>query len=318
MEGLTREHVKSQFVPILNAYNMRKGVIVTKTAQAAKEHESQEVAIALGYTTSGIPNLLNAVQQKLATDVTGLMSWLGESTPDLVLMQSAILYEQARYQLFKKIRIAAEAKEILTQEHQMLVDTFKTAVETKTSDLDANMEVLRLEWQENDEQFDFDTEAREERLQASRVQAAADLKYQRDRKRVVLRSTYIQKGRELERELNASTKDREKDWNQRRRVLDLSKVQIENYRELIATYPDAVKEVLDDSRKKAIEEAHAAETTASALREQEFVSRQNMHTLHLDNYQKTIDDNEVVIASLQENIAQAYAKLQHLSEQVIQ
>ncbi len=300
--SMSREDVLKTFAPLLQSFGHGPAPVATK-AEAAEQAKAREiVARAASYTVESIVKSLADVQVELGGAIDGLGDQLEREASKLGELRHALASESSRLDDLRNTRVAAEALEILIQDHKKKDETLDARAQSERQDLEDKIGKQREAWaREEAERAQARAEA--EAAQARDRKAKEEqYTYEIDRQRKLGTDEFAEKKRLLERSLSETGATRDKNWGEREKVLAAANAEIEALRARAEAAPKQLEEEAKKARERAI-----GRITAEAKHEAELQERESA---------ANIEVFELRIKALEERIARQVAQLGELQKQL--
>jgi len=298
----SRDEILKAFSPLIRTFESQVAKVATK-AEAAQEAADREVVErAADYSVEGIVKGLAELQLSFGGAVEALSDQVSGESVKLGELRRAIDVERVRHTRLHSTRVAADALEILKQDHARSLEEFEASAAEDRADLDEKIAEKREEWSEEAAAL---TEANAEydaNLAKERAQAKADHGYEIERQAKLTADANADRRREVERALADSDAAKDKDWTAREKELDSHSAEIQTLRDEVGGYEAAIAEATKKARETAI-----AAVGRDAKHEAELLSRETAANLEV---------YDAKIKSLEATIAQQSGELDKLSEQL--
>ncbi|MBL8976110.1 MAG: hypothetical protein JNK56_36235, partial [Myxococcales bacterium] len=143
---MSREDVLKTFAPLLQSFGQGPAQVATK-AEAAEQAKAREIVDrAASYTVESIIKSLADVQVNLGGAIDGLADQLEREASKLGELRHAIASESRRLHDLRNTRVAAEALEILIQDHTKKVQALDDKAASERQELDDKIGKQRDAW----------------------------------------------------------------------------------------------------------------------------------------------------------------------------
>jgi hypothetical protein len=227
---------------------------------------------------------------------------LSVEVPKLEELRRAILVETRRLEELRHIRVAADALDILIQEHQDTSKAFEEKSQQERQSLDRDIAEKRHAWQQEQAEFDVAATVRQELMKKERERDEADYQYELERKRKIDADDYTSRKAVLERQIAEENAIKEVEWSGREKVLAGQQKTLEKYKSLVASFPQELEEATQKAREGTMQTIYEEADVQADLFEKEREADREVSTLK--------------IASLKETIEQQAKHIEHLSAQL--
>jgi hypothetical protein len=313
----TKQHLLDAFQQLFEARKPYPSRLATREEVAEKERDKRVVEAASTYTVESVVKGLAELQLHFGENIEGLAARLSTEIRKLEDVRRAIEVETRHLEDLRHITIAAEALNILTQEHQENARAFAADTARQRETLERDMTEKRQAWHKEQDMHEQSVAAYEATLQKERQQEEETYRYEVERQRKIDTDAYEQKKQQVEVELAETTAAKEKDWARREAILTGQQPLLDTYKATVQTFPQELAAAVQQAREEAIKAAqHAVKVTADLLEKEEAANRKvyeaEMQTLH-----DTISQQKAQIDALAAELKAALKQVQELSTKVI-
>jgi hypothetical protein len=287
--------------------------VETKEEEAEKAKNKQLLEVASTYTIDTIVKGLADLQLDFGTIINGLSDKLNTESSKLDELRKAIAIETEHRQELQQIRTVADALHILTQEHQEKLHTLEENATQQREIIAKDTLEKRKAWQK--EQADFETAWQEETtfITNTRQKEEADYQYTLERQRKIEVDNYEEAKRKLERELQESTREKEKNWVDREKFLTDHQVEFEENQKKAATFEEELKQAYTKAKEEAIQEVTREAKVKADLFEKEWESSQQGYELRVQSLGQTIEKQSQQIAEISAQLQATMKQAQDLA-----
>jgi len=150
-------------------------------------------------------------------------------------------------------------------------------------------------------------------LTAERQRQEADYQYELERNRKIKADEYEEFRRKLERELQQSNQEKDKDWTERERVLTANQALFEEYRKKVAAFPAEMEEATKKAYGEGISEVHQEAKVKSDLFEKEWEASKQSYELKIQSLEQKIQRQSEQITELTNQLQAALKQAQDLA-----
>lgn len=315
---MSRDDVLKTFAPLLHSFGHGPAPVATR-AEAAEQAKTREiVGRAASYTVESIIKSLADVQVNLGGAIDGLADQLEQEAQKLGELRHALGAETRRLDDLRNTRVAAEALEILNQDHKKKVQTLEDKAAGERQDLEDKITKQRDAW------------ARE---QAERAAAAAEAEaaqtkdrkgkeeqygYEIDRQRKLSADEFAEKKRLLERQLAESGAAKDKNWGEREKLLAGAAKEIERLRGVVEAAPKTLEEESKKARERAIGRITGEAKHEAELLEKESAANIEVFELKIKALEERIGRQLTQLADLHKQLTTALEQGQNLAHKAIE
>ena len=313
----TKQHILTAFRQLFEARKQFPSRLAMREEVAEKERDKRVVETASTYTVESVVKGLAELQLHFGTDIEGLAARLSTEIRKLEDVRRAIEVETRHFEALRHITIAAEALNILTQEHQETARTFAADAKQQRETLERDIAEKRHAWQKEQEGHEQSVAAYEAALQKERQQEEETYRYEVERKRKLETDAYEEKKQQVEVEGAETAAEKAKDWARREAILAGQQQVLETYKATVQTFPPELATAVQQAREEAIKAAqYTAKVRADLLAKEEEANRKvyeaEMQTLH-----ETLSQQKAQIDALSADLQVAFKQVQELNARAI-
>ena len=178
-----KDRILQAFQQLLATHKQTRSGVATKQDVAEREAERTIVEKASTYTVENIVKGLADLQLSFGNAVDSLTAQLAGEAPKLQELRQAIQIETRHLDQLRHIRTAADALDILTQEHEEKTRAFTEQSQQEQKMLDQEIIAAKHAWRQEQEEFDAALQQRQALLKKEREQEEADYQYDLERQR---------------------------------------------------------------------------------------------------------------------------------------
>ncbi len=300
--SMSRDEVLKTFAPLLHAFGHGPAPVATRAETADQAKAREVVARASSYTAESIVKSLAAVQVDLGGAIDGLAEQLEREASKLGELRQALGSESRRLGDLRNTRVAAEALEILIQDHKKKDEALTARAESERHDLAETIGKQRETWaREQAERTQARTQA-EAAQTRDRRSKEEEYSYEIERQRKLGADDFAEKKRLLDRTLAENGASLDKRWGEREALLASAGAEIEALRARVEAAPRQLEEEAKKARERAI-----GRITGEAKHEAELLERESA---------ANIEVFELKIKALDDRIARQLAQLTELQRQL--
>lgn len=298
-------------------YKQQETQVATKADLAISQRDKALVDQATSYTADTIFQALAKLQATFGESTSQLTRDMTAEVERLSQIQRAIQVEKARLDTLHNIQIAAEALNILQQEHQQACLRLDLLFEEKTTTLDAEMTQQRALWQQIRQDYEAERVKQQSTLEKTRHAEEEDYQYTVQRKQTLDADEYEKQKRTLERQLIEEAQLKEKDWAEREQYLTTHKATFEENKAKVEKAPKVLEEAVKKAREEAIRETHKDEENKAKLLEKELEAKRKAYELKIASFKQVIEDQKAQITDLSQKLQSASEQVQKLAMQAV-
>jgi hypothetical protein len=309
----SKAQILQTFHQLLADYKARGTRVATRQEEADKESGQQILEAASAYTINTIVRGLADLQLDFNSIVTNLSDKLTAETTKLDELRQAIEIETQRLQELQQFRVVADALHILRQEHQARLAVLAQDATQQQEAFNKVVTTTRKAWEQ--EQVEFEARGQEQRqfLELSRLQELEDYQYQLEQDRKLEADQYAEERRDLEREIQETTLEKDKHFTERELKLTQTQKQFADYQKRIETMPTELEEAIKKSREEGIREANQDAKVKADLLEKEWEASKRGHEFKVQALDVETQKKAQQIESLAQQLQSALQQAQDLA-----
>ena len=316
--SMSRDDVLRTFAPLLHSFGHGPAPVATK-AEAAEQARAREIVErAASYTVESIVKSLADAQVELGGAIDGLADQLEREASKLDELRHALGSESRRLEDLRNTRVAAEALEILIQDHKKKDETLDAKATSERLDLETKIATQHATWaREEAERAQARAEA--EAAQARERKAKEEqYTYEIDRQRKLSADEFAEKKRLLERTLSETGAARDKNWGEREKLLAAASGEIEALRAKVEAAPKQLEDETRKARERAIARITAEAKHEADLQERESAANIEVFELRIKALEERIGRQLNQLADLQRQLGTALEQGQNLAHKAIE
>lgn len=304
----SKAQILQNFQQILADKKKIESKVETKEQSAEKAKNKQLLEVASTYTIDSIVKGLADLQLDFGSITSGLSEKLKAESSKLDKLKRAIEIEAEQLQQLQQIRVVADAFHILTQEHQEKLTVLEQNATNQHEIIEKDTTQKRKIWGKEQQEFDAAVQEKTVFTIKQRQGEAADYQYDLQRERKIETDAYEETKRTSERELQESTREKDKNWAEREKLLSDNQAEFEKNQTKAAGFEEELKQAYTKAKEEAIQEVSREAKVKADLVEKEWEGSKQGYELKVQSLQQTI--------SLQtEQIAEISAQLQATMKQ---
>jgi len=313
MPNYDKNQILQQFNQLLAERKTAEAPIAVKQKQLQLEADQKTLETASTYTVESIVKGLAELQLDFNSRVDEISGKLSAEVSKLAELRRAIQVAKQHLNELQKIRIVAEALNILIQENEQNSATFENEAGQKRQNLENEIAATKAGWKKEQDEFEAANKERQERLKKERKKNEADYKYEVERKRKTELDNHEEKKRILERKLTEESEKYESDWAEREKVLTGQKAEMEKYQAMVATCEKELEDTVQKAQAEAIKEAQEKAALAADLFEKEVDANREVYELKIKSLEDSITKQAKQIEDLNVQLQAAVKQSQDLA-----
>jgi len=305
----SKQQLMQAFEQIIQEKQKLDSKIATKQEEAEKEKDKQILTAASGYTVDSIVKGLADLQLEFGSIVNELAEKLAKENSKLDELNRAIEVETQYLQQLQKIRVVADTLDVLTQEHQENLIKLEADIQKKREALEKEKQQKLQELEKEQTKFEEAERAYNELLTKNREKEQEEYQYKLENSRKINEDSYRETKRQLEREIQEVTRQKEKDWVEREKIIKQRQPLLEEYQKKVASFPTELDVEVKKAREEAIKDTSQKAKVEADLFEKEWEGSKQSYELKITSLEQTIERQNQQIESisnqLQETLKQA-------------
>ena len=306
------------FNKLLTKDRQSESKIATKEQEAEKKKNQQLLQKTLDYTVDNIINGMAALQLNFGIEINKLAENLTAESNKLAELKKAIAVEQEHLEHLNRVRLVADALDILNQEHQETISTLKANTAREKEAIVKEIAQVRKEWSKEQIKFEVSVQETAELLTQKRELEAADYQYELERQRTIESDEYEEDKRLQLRELAELESEKSKDWLEREQYLADNKAEFTKNQEKISSFEEKIKEEYNKAKGKAIKDADNKSKVEADLIEKEWSAMQQGYELKIESLTAVIERQTEQISELTSQLQEVNTQAQNLAMQAFQ
>jgi hypothetical protein len=305
--------IQAAFAKLRADYKLESTKVATKEDQAARQQDKILVEQAAGYTAENIFQALAKLQANFGQSIDGLTKDMTTEAEKLTQISQAIKVENQRLTTLHHIKIAAEALNILQQEHQQALQALDKDYQQQNESLELKMTQQRDIWQQQQQEFENTKTKQHSQQEQSRHTEEEEYEYQLKREHTETSDNYEKQKRDLEHQLAESERLKEKDWTTREQFLEKHQAEFAEYQTKVESIPKEIEEASKKAREKAIRDTTKSAETQATLLETEQASQRKSFELKIASLKQIVAEQKTQITQLNEQLTAAAQQVQQLA-----
>jgi hypothetical protein len=305
----SKAKILQNFQQILAENKKIESKVETKEQEAEKAKNKQLLEVASSYTIDSIVKGLADLQLDFGSVINGLSEKLSAESSKLDELKRGIEIETAQLQQLQQIRVVADALYILTQEHQEKIAALEQSATSQREVIEKDTIQKRKIWEKEQQEFEIQVQETTALTIKERQQEIADYRYELERSRKVETDEYEETQRKSERELQQSTREKEKNWIEREKVLSDNQAEFVKNQTKAAGFEEELKQAHVKAKEEAIQEVSREAKVKADLVDKEWEGTKQGYELKVQSLQQTIgrqtEQITEISAQLQATIKQA-------------
>lgn len=287
--------------------------VITKEQEAERAKDQQILELASTYTVDSIIKGLADLQLDVGSVVGGLAEQLSTEMAKLEQLRRAIQVETQRLQELRQVRVVADALYLLTLHHQEQLSQMDQQAQDQQEILEQEQTETRKLWEREYQEFELRVQEAAALQAQERARQEADYTYQIEREQQIKRDEYAETLRSMQRQLQESSRLKEKDWAEREQELQKNSSLLEEFQQKVAAFPAELEKQVNTAREEAIQEVSREAKIRAELFDKEWQGTQQGYELKIQSLELTIQRQVEQIQSLSLQLQEAMKQSQNLA-----
>jgi len=302
-----------QFEALRAEQKQQETRIATREQLDSRERDRALVRETAAHTPETLFQALAKLQTTFEETNDRLAKSMAAEVKRLADIQRAREVEQARLISLNNVRLAAEALDILRQEHQQALQTLDARYQKQFEQLDQEISQQRRAWTEEQESHDASRAKQLEALRKKRQQEEEEYTYQLARQYGEREAAHDKRRREWERELAEERQTREKAWAARETELASRQPELVDYQGRLEHMPQQLLEATQKARDDGFRDTVREEEHKAALLDKERTAKKQTWELRVEALNRTIAEQKAKLADLAEQLQSVSTQAQQLA-----
>lgn len=302
-----------QFEALRAEQKQQETRIATREQLDSRERDRALVRETAAHTPETLFQTLAKLQTTFEETNDRLAKSMAAEVKRLADIQRAREVEQARLISLNNVRLAAEALDILRQEHQQALQTLDARYQKQFEQLDQEISQQRRAWTEEKESHDASRAKQLEALRKKRQQEEEEYAYQLARQHGEQEAAHDKRRREWERQLAEERQTREKAWVAREAELASRQPELVDYQGRLEHMPQQLLEATQKARDDGFRDTVREEEHKAALLDKERTAKKQTWELRVEALNRTIAEQKAKLADLAEQLQSVSTQAQQLA-----
>ena len=309
----SKAQILQNFQQILADKKKIESKVETKEQSAEKAKNKQLLEVASTYTIDSIIKGLADLQLDFGSITSGLSEKLKQESSKLDELKRAIEIEAQQLQELQQIRVVADAFHILTQEHQEKLTVLEQNATNQREIIEKDTTQKRKIWGKEQQEFDAAVQEKTAFTIKQRQGEAADYQYDLQRERKIETDAYEETKRTSEREMQEFTREKDKNWVEREKLLSDNQAEFEKNQTKVAGFEEELKQAYTKAKEEAIQEVSREAKVKADLVDKEWEGSKQGYELKVQSLQQTIERQTEQIAEISAQLQATMKQAQDLA-----
>ncbi len=307
------QQLRDRFLQLRTDQQQRLKQFATREQLAQKEKDRQLVAETANYTVEALFATLSKLQTTFSETREALSKEMVAEVNRLADIRQATAVEKRRLTMLQQVQIAAEACNLLKQEHEQQLHNLEQESRDKHSKLAQEQAQQRAVWAREQQEYEAAQRKQQQERDKQRQQHEEEQRYQRQRDELTATSEFERLQREQTQQFADQQYEKEKDWAAREAELAKQAANQASYAEKVANMPSELEAAVKKAREDAIRDTTSEENHKAALLDKERQSQKQGFALQIASLEKTLATQHTELASLNSKLQQTAAEAQRLA-----
>ncbi len=309
----SKSQILQNFQEILADKKKIESKVETKEQSAEKAKNKQLLEVASTYTIDSIVKGLADLQLDFGSITSGLSEKLKQESSKLDELKRAIEIEAEQLQQLQQIRVVADAFHILNEEHQEKLTVLEQNAANQREILEKDTTQKRKIWGKEQQEFEAAVQEKTAFTIKQRLGEAADYQYDLQRQRKIETDAYEETKRTSERDLQESTREKEKNWVEREKLLSDNQAEFEKNQTKATGFEEELKQAYVKAKEEAIQEVSREAKVKADLVDKEWEGSKQGYELKVQSLQQTIERQTEQIAEISAQLQATMKQSQDLA-----
>ena len=279
----SKAQILQNFQQILADKKKIESKVETKEQSAEKAKNKQLLEVASTYIIDSIIKGLADLQLDFGSITSGLSEKLKAESSKLDELKRAIEIEAEQLQQLQQIRVVADAFHILTQEHQEKLTVLEQNATNQHEIIEKDTTQKRKIWGKEQQEFDATVQEKTAFTIKQRQGEAADYQYDLQRERKIETDAYEETKRTSEREMQEFTREKDKNWVEREKLLSDNQAEFEKNQTKAAGFEEELKQAYTKAKEEAIQEVSREAKVKADLVDKEWEGSKQRYELKVQS-----------------------------------
>lgn len=314
----SKDEIVQAFAQVTAQQKALASRIVTAQEAAESAAARETVTAASAFTVETIVKGLAELQLHFSDTIERVTRQLGSEAARLEQLQRAIGIETAFAQRLADIMVAADALDILKQEHREQVKHYTDHDKAHWMSFEAEQRDTRGDWSAEQGRHDARVAQHAERTARERAKAEADYTYELARQRKVDADRFADKRTTTERTLAEQDAANQKSFAAREAVLAQQARELAAHKARLEAFPQELDEAVKRAREEAIKEGAADARVRAELLEKETEANRKVYAMQIESLEQTLAKQAEQVDALQDKLRLALDQVQQLAIRAVE
>lgn len=313
----SKEQISKTFREVADQHRAQKTRIITAEEAAERSKEREVVKTASGYTVEVIIKGLADLQLGFGGTIDDIVARLSGEGLKLEELRRAIEIETAYAKHLGDVNVAADALDVLEQEHKEALRVHEEQTKDQVRALEAEIQSTRAAWEEQRAQHEREVARFDDKQGKDRAKAEADFDYELARKRKIEADALADKRAKAELQIAEEDQRRTKQWAEREAALAAKASEHAAHKARVEAFAQEMDDAAKKAREEALRETFADAKIKAELLEKEVEGNRKVYALQVDSLEATLAKQVEQIASLTARLQVALTQVQELAHKAI-
>jgi hypothetical protein len=313
----SKEQISKAFREVTDQHRAQKARIITAEEAAERAREREVVQTASGYTVEVIIKGLAELQLGFGGTIDDVVARLSGERLKLEELRRAIEIETAYAKHLGDVNVAADAIDVLEQEHAEALRVHQEQTKAQLDALDAELDGTRAGWEEARVAHERDASHFADKQGKDRAKAEADFDYEIARRHKIEADALAGKRAKAELTIGEEDQKRNKQWAEREAALAGKAAEHAAHKARVEAFAQESDEAAKKARDEALRETFGDAKIKAELLEKEVEGNRKVYALQVESLEATLTKQGEQIASLTARLQVALTQVQELAHKAI-
>lgn len=321
-QTITMRNTKKE---MLEAYNevlqqlKEKRAVELKPEKAIEEKKIEEaVEVTDSLSTEGIVQEVSTLKLEIGRLLSQLSDRLEEEVGKYRQVRQAVEAKQKELQEIYEIEKSALSLAALVEaQHQKRQQT-EAELAARKEELTREIETLRTEWGKEKQVHAAEIKERDAGERKRREREKEEYLYAFQREQQLAREQFEDEKARLEREIVSRREQMEKELADREKAVVEKETELNELRKQVSAFPKELQAAVSKAVKEAVQRVESEATNREELLKKEFDGERNVLNTRIESLEKTVAEQNELIAKLSQQVDKAYGQVQDIATKAIE
>lgn len=318
---MTKKELIEKYSALFDAYKAK-----AKEAEEAKKwrteaeklRELKSVEAAKKTTVEGVIEDVSALKNQLGKTLNDLTEKLTHQSEKLHQLNQAVSVQQQRLKELYDIDAATESFFKLTEAYEERKLAMEEEYSSRKSELEEEIQKTRNAWEEEKKKHTAEWADMKSAQKKEWEREEEEYLYNRDKQRKLDEDTYMEKKRQLEKELEETKARVLGELSEREAKVKQSEEEIKDLREKVKAFPEQLQKEVENAKKKTSDELRAKMDQELKVATMQREWEKKMFQQKIDFLEAALKDKEEEIAELKKEKMKAVSEVSQIASKAIE